>query len=272
MAKLARVSRSGFFSYCKKNLESYGELRMIGSCKETSIEDSQIVFYGRVETNEELETYRAKLKAFSKIVDIFTPFGTVLLSESTGFVSSTIRSRENSFFVDIEDFLEKWENLSVQEGSKEIKTLTIESSDDFSVDDGGQEMFLKSISGNEGLLDTLALDSSELVNYIGEKIVILKENQGWGSVEKYDVGVVNSSCSIAFERHGGWSITRGLNKAFVPLASINSLLSDKELKYFERGMELDISTLSKDVILVVRGGVFEPVNPEVLELKRKIFL
>jgi len=91
-----------------------------------------------------------------------------------------------------------------------------------------------------------ALNSNYLKDYIGKKVMILKENFGWGSVSSLDVGVVSSRESIDFPRFEGWGIKRGEPNAFVPLDNLFEFIAIQKIYNLRRTLEVNESMFFKD--------------------------
>lgn len=92
-----------------------------------------------------------------------------------------------------------------------------------------------------------ALNSSYLKDYIGKKVMILKENFGWGSVSSLDIGVVSSHESIDFPCFEDWGIKGGEPNAFIPLDSLFEFIAIQKIYNLRRTLEVNESMFFKDV-------------------------
>lgn len=91
-----------------------------------------------------------------------------------------------------------------------------------------------------------ALNSNDLEDYLGKKVMILKENFGWGSVSSLDIGVVSSHESIDFPCFEGWGIKRGEPNAFVPLDSLFEFIAIQKICNLRRTLEVNENMFLKD--------------------------
>lgn len=110
-------------------------------------------------------------------------------------------------------------------------------------------------------LSPYALNSSDLQNYIGEKVMILRENFGWGSVSPYDIGVVRGSESIDFPTFKDWGIKKGSAAAFVPLNKVFEFIISQEIHILRRTIEVNES-------MILEG--FQPLPEKLLVVKNTV--
>ena len=110
-------------------------------------------------------------------------------------------------------------------------------------------------------LSPYALNSSDLQNYIGKKVMILRENFGWGSVSPYDIGVVRGSESIDFPTFKDWGIKKGSSNAFVPLSKVFEFITSQEIHILRRTIEVNES-------MILEG--FQPLPEKLLVVKNTV--
>lgn len=146
-------------------------------------------------------------------------------------------------------FIGKEAFISISKLDTSLTTFTNKELDTHSISDEEISSFVKDLSQSQKeilLFPPYALNSSYLGDYIDKKIMILKENFGWGPVSPFDVGRVSSHESINFSGFKDWGIRGGEPNAFVPLDNLFEFMSIQKIYNLRRTLEINESMLLKD--------------------------
>lgn len=143
-------------------------------------------------------------------------------------------------------FIGKEAFVSISKLDTSLTTFTNKELDTRSMASEEISSFVKELSESQKeilFFPPYALNSSYLGDYIGKKVMILKENFGWGPVSPFDVGEVSGHRSIDFSDFKGWGIRGGEPNAFVPLDNLFEFMAIQKIYNLRRTLEINESML-----------------------------